>query len=208
MDKPLMDKPLMDKPPLVITDQTSTELVNTELENTESEITECRDDDDDGPPSFVKEKNSGHARDSARVREALTDKGQWSYNPDFIYALGIQDDELRSTMRTAALRALEAAEINDDFDDLSSYLTELNARQCQRLMLWSYKLRFDDDWASKIDDPVGFIRAKIDSNASFRPRQRSRLAWFIHYCLTGEYKRFEDLHQEKLIEHEEEVIQY
>ena len=199
----------MENPPLVITDQAITELVSTEATNTESEITERRDDDDNGPSgltNLVTEKIE--VTRVIRAREALTNEiGQWNYNPDFIYALGIHDDELRTTMHTAALRALEAAEINEDFDDLSIYLSELTARQCQRLMLWSYKLRFDDQWASKIDDPVGFIRAKIDSNASFRPWQKSRLAWFLHYCLTGEYKRFEDLHQEKLLEHEE-VIQY
>ncbi|TXH48044.1 MAG: hypothetical protein E6Q97_25590 [Desulfurellales bacterium] len=58
----------------------------------------------------------------------------------------------------------------------------------QRLITWSFKLTQDSDWATRIDNWIGLIKTKIDTVPALRPWQKPKLAWFFHYCLTGQYE--------------------
>lgn len=169
---------------------------NKEKKNgTEKEQVEEKHDDADLPffTSSLKEKGKPRAIargiDRAVVFKALTQEGRWFYDNDYIWRLGLNEEELLPVLMAAVERALKDAELYQLWDGVAEFLNGCTVRQLQHLCLWLFKWVYDkSEWADGIKNPIGLFSTQIDTVPALQEWQKVRLAWCLCYWLSGVYE--------------------
>lgn len=128
--------------------------------------------------------------DRSLAFKALTQDSQWHYDNDFIWRLGVEEQELHPALAVAVNRALIESALYQQWDGLERFLEQCSVRQLQHLCLWLFKWIYDGEWAEKIDNPVALFITQLDQVPAIYEAQKAKLAWCLCYWLTGVYEKW------------------